>query len=1224
MTSPFDLPARSFTAGTHTAQVCVTDDDGGAGCATQTVIARTDAGPDAVDDAVSVAAGSTGNAVDVLANDTDADADPLSIVAAGSPSAGGSVTCTTSCTYAPAPGFAGTETFTYTVTDGVNGEDTATVTVTVEPPNTAPVAGFALAGATGVAPLAVTAAITVSDPDADTLQVTLDWGDGSPPFSGALPLATAPAHTYAAAGTYVARLEVSDGAASAIVTALVRAGRAEPLTAAAGDDQVVSLGAAIHLDGAGSRPLVGIDTYHWVVVDADGRAVAELDGSTVEWTPVVAGTYTAQLDVAIGGDGATDTATLTVVDPAVAPGLAVTVRGGGDLLQGADVMAIDADGVRYHGVTGADGSARLLGLPDGAVAIYAFGPGFLPAVAQATVTAGGGALTVDLQAGEVAQTFLESRRLSFDEIVALGIDPNAPENQNVFEFEIHLAFTPDDPVEFTGVTNGTTIFGGEYGGGGGGGGGFGDGSGIAVPGHTVYPTVRTVGGQPVIIWLVIPGEARWLKEFFEVRMVVSNLAPAPFTFAGGSATLDALPAGLSLAPTAQPQELAQSLPDIPAGGSAGATWIVRGDVAGSYEVSAAYAASLEPIGAPISAVARTTPGALKVWGGDALTMRVLAEERLIEGHPYRVVVEMTNVSDIPVYNLAVELKEQGKLNYIYQPREELTRGVAELTPGATLRADYVLVPTVGIYTPLRLLEEISFVKKTGGNTELATTVESVPPRFADDQRPAISLTRSGNDITVSWAAVPGATEYQVFTTTAPEVAFATTPIRTVGGDTTSITLPLTADLVGKHLAVSPTVDGRPDMVHRRIALLGGSYLTMAAQPTSVDRAAIVGDGLVAGAGLAGGDACGRSAASFAATVAADLGAAGADLANVACDGAMAGNVAFAPVGPSLDAEYVTGPQHPLATATQADDVATFAGAGPPDVVITAFGAEDLGLGPILGSCGAGCDTRWRATAQAVLRDRVYPRVYENLRALRGAHPGAVVVAIAPPTPVAAGSACSRVGSGAGVSAAESRFLADELFPWLQTTLRRAAINAGVNLVDVTSALAGHQACDAEPWVNGLVLDGSGAVAAGSFLPNAAGHAAIAAALRGVVVDDAGKLLLANPAAEVLRVVAPQEEAPFVVPVTARQVGRCDSTCQVAVSTLGLRNGDRVNVLVGGVAPDPAQLTAGLNGTIDAVVTVAAPPTPTTVVVDLAGVERNVTGSTVVTVGMEVGVADGGR
>ena len=841
----------------------------------------------------------------------------------------------------------------------------------------------------------------------------------------------------------------------------------------------------------------------------------------------------------------------------------------------------------------------------------------MPTVARATVTDGSGAVSFALAAGQVAQTSLESRRLTIAEIIDLGIDPNDPANQHVFEFEIHLAFTPEEPVTFTGVTtNGGAIIGGEYGGGGGGG-SFGAGTGIEVGGgYTVYPTVRSVGGQPVIIWLVIPGEARWLKEFFEVKMLVSNLAPAPFTFEGGTASLDALPEGLTLAPTAVAQEAVQSLPDIPAGGSAAATWIVRGDTAGDYELAATYAASLEPIGAPISMVARTAPGSLRVWGGDALTMRVLAEERLLDGHPYRVVVEMTNVSDIPVYNLAVELKEEGKLNYIYQPREELTRSVAELAPGETLRADYVLVPTVGIYTPLVLLEEISFVKKTGGDVEVATEIVSVPPRYADADRPAISLRREGGDVVITWAAVPGATRYQLFTTTAPEIAFDATPIATLPAGTTTARLPLTAALAGKHLAVSPTVAGRPDMVHRRVAVLGGSYLTPAETPSSVERVVLVGDGLVAG--IAGTDACGRSGEGFGPLVAGALGASGADLGNVACAGAASGNVAFAAAGPSLDDEYVTGAQAPLASTTQADAVAQFAAAGgAPDVVLVSFGAEDLGLTGILGQCGWGCGTRWRATAQAVLRDRVYPRVYENLRALKLAHPSAVVVAFVPPTPVAAGSSCALFGTNGGITAAESRFLANELYPWLQTTLRRAAINAGVNMVDVTTALEGHQACDPEPWVAGVVTDGDGAVSSASFQPTAAGHAAIADALR------------ASSSTAPATCCSPTRRPPCCVSwrprrrlrswcrsrharsMPARRPARCASRCP------GLRSGDRIDVLVAGAAPQPSVPPAGPDGTVDVTVQVPAPGAPTPVVVEVSSIDRNLTGSTVAMIGVVI-------
>ena len=61
-----------------------------------------------------------------------------------------------------------------------------------------------------------------------------------------------------------------------------------------------------------------------------------------------------------------------------------------------------------------------------------------------------------------------------------------------------------------------------------------------------------VDDQPQLLWLVIPGKAKWLKEFFTVQMMVTNLADPCFVLDHGIATLP-LPPGLSLAPTATPQ-----------------------------------------------------------------------------------------------------------------------------------------------------------------------------------------------------------------------------------------------------------------------------------------------------------------------------------------------------------------------------------------------------------------------------------------------------------------------------------------------------------------------------------------------------------------------------------------------------------------------------------------------------------------------------------------------
>lgn len=77
--------------------------------------------------------------IDVLANDTDPNGDPLTV--SGTPTArNGTVTVNPdgTLTYRPNPDFNGTDTITYTVTDPAGNTATSTVTVTVTPLNDAP------------------------------------------------------------------------------------------------------------------------------------------------------------------------------------------------------------------------------------------------------------------------------------------------------------------------------------------------------------------------------------------------------------------------------------------------------------------------------------------------------------------------------------------------------------------------------------------------------------------------------------------------------------------------------------------------------------------------------------------------------------------------------------------------------------------------------------------------------------------------------------------------------------------------------------------------------------------------------------------------------------------------------------------------------------------------------------------------------------------------------
>ena len=77
----------------------------------------------------------------MLANDFDVDGDTPLTIQSFTQGLHGTVTCAGgSCTYTPAPGYSGPDSFTYTISDGHGGTDVGTVAVTVAAGNQPPVA----------------------------------------------------------------------------------------------------------------------------------------------------------------------------------------------------------------------------------------------------------------------------------------------------------------------------------------------------------------------------------------------------------------------------------------------------------------------------------------------------------------------------------------------------------------------------------------------------------------------------------------------------------------------------------------------------------------------------------------------------------------------------------------------------------------------------------------------------------------------------------------------------------------------------------------------------------------------------------------------------------------------------------------------------------------------------------------------------------------------------
>ena len=180
-------PAAGFS-GVDRFTYAISDGRGGSASATITVTVAPapNTPPVAIDD-VATAAPATPSSIDVLANDSDADGDPLAITAV-SPPTGGTVAITgTVITYTSNAGFNGIDRFTYTISDGRGGSATANVAVTVSAAPNAPPIAVDDAGSTVVGTAAtLDVLVNDSDPDADPIAIvsTTQPANGLVAFTG--------------------------------------------------------------------------------------------------------------------------------------------------------------------------------------------------------------------------------------------------------------------------------------------------------------------------------------------------------------------------------------------------------------------------------------------------------------------------------------------------------------------------------------------------------------------------------------------------------------------------------------------------------------------------------------------------------------------------------------------------------------------------------------------------------------------------------------------------------------------------------------------------------------------------------------------------------------------------------------------------------------------------------------------------------------------------------
>jgi hypothetical protein len=275
------------------------------------------------------------------------------------------------------PSFVADKTGTYIarliVHDGTSASPASTVTITTE--NTPPIAHAGSGQTVKLGSLVQLNGAGSTDVDEDTLQYS--WRLLRVPQGSAARLSDAsvvnPTFTADRPGTYVAQLTVNDGKVnSAPATVSIDTEALQPPTARAGDNQTVSRGTTVVLDGSGSDPQGMPITMTWSLITKPPGSRATLSSPSVARPTFVAdhpGTYVAQLLVSNGYQNSlpstisvTTTNTPPVADAgqnrSVLTGVTVTLDGTGSR---------DADGDRliysWSFTTRPEGSTAVLSDP---------------------------------------------------------------------------------------------------------------------------------------------------------------------------------------------------------------------------------------------------------------------------------------------------------------------------------------------------------------------------------------------------------------------------------------------------------------------------------------------------------------------------------------------------------------------------------------------------------------------------------------------------------------------------------------------------------------------------------------------------------------------------------------------------------------------------------------------------------------------------------------------
>ncbi len=257
---------------------------------------------------------------------------------------------------------------------------------------------------------------------------------------------------------------------------------------------------------------------------------------------------------------------------------------------------------QQHAFTDSNGLA-VFEAPIGTHIVSSYKKDYLPVKQNISVTGKETCVTLVLVNEPIVTGEFEIHKMTFDEIVAAGIDINAAENRNVVKINVTLVYEREpihsviywngktaksDPI-YVKTSSGTRKLTPCVISGSGGSSGSGSGSGSSSL------------EDPTIVYIDVPVEFSYLKEFFSVSLHIINHASSDFSLLDNTVTLN-VPDGLSVVKTNSSEPKASVyIDEIKGQTQKTIKWILRGDKAGTYDVSADFLGMLSYFNEPISA-----------------------------------------------------------------------------------------------------------------------------------------------------------------------------------------------------------------------------------------------------------------------------------------------------------------------------------------------------------------------------------------------------------------------------------------------------------------------------------------------------------------------------------------------------------------------------------------------------------------------------------------------